>query len=395
MLASDWWRQGRSSRAQEDSRRHLDHTMDWLRVAHDRQSGRGLSAGYSVFHGWLAAYPETTGYAIPTFFDYAQLAGKPEFRSRAVQMANWEIDVQLPTGAVLSGLHPPAGGKNEPAVFNTGQVILGWCRAFDETQDARYLQAAHRAGDWLVQVQSPDGTWSIPDPETATQVHAYDVRTAWSLLELHRRTQEPALVVAARKNLMWTLAQQNERGWFANNAFFVPPHKWHTPFTHTIAYVMEGLLESSRLLNDASYLEAARRTADQLLRIFEVRRFMPGDFDDVWKSGARYSCLTGDAQIAGVWLQLFERTQDVRYLNAALKLNDYVKGTQLLRSLHSGIRGGVKGSQPIFGRYTRFAYLNWAAKFLADSLMLEIRLLASFEQEVRSRLRESDPQRGR
>jgi len=69
-------------------------------------------------------------------------------------------------------------------------------------------------------------------------------------------------------------------------------------------------------------------------------------------------------------------------LNAALKLNDYVKGSQRLRSLHPGIRGGVKGSQPFWGRYTRFTLVNWGAKFLADSLMLELRLMPAFEREV-------------
>ena len=33
--------------------------------------------------------------------------------------------------------------------------------------------------------------------------------------------------------------------------------------------------------------------------------------------------------------------------------------------------GGVKGSFPVDGDYCRYAYPNWAAKFLADSLMLE------------------------
>jgi hypothetical protein len=69
-------------------------------------------------------------------------------------------------------------------------------------------------------------------------------------------------------------------------------------------------------------------------------------------------------------------------LNAALKLNDAVKATQLLHAAHGGIRGGVKGSQPIFGRYTRFTFVNWGAKYLADALMLEERTMASFQGSV-------------
>ena len=40
----------------------------------------------------------------------------------------------------------------------------------------------------------------------------------------------------------------------------------------------------------------------------------------------------------------------------------------------------MKGSQPIFGRYTPGVYVNWDAKFLADSLMLEEQVMEEFER---------------
>jgi uncharacterized protein YyaL (SSP411 family) len=244
------------------------------------------------------------------------------------------------------------------------------------------LEAARRAGDWLVGVQSSDGAWRIESSETETDVHTYDVRTAWSLLELHRLTGQSCYREAARRNLDWALGQQAENGWFEHNAFFVSGDKWNLPFTHTIAYVMEGFQEASRLLGEERYLRAVQKAAERLLRILELRRYMAGEFDQAWKSTAKFSCLTGDAQIAGVWLRLFDQSRDPRFLNAALKLNDFVKATQSLRAWHPGVRGGLKGSHPIQGRYTPFIFVNWGAKFLADSLMLEERLLHEFEREV-------------
>ena len=98
-------------------------------------------------------------------------------------------------------------------VFNTGQVILGWCRTYSETGDARYLSAARRAGDWLLSVQSEDGAWRLPGPEVETLVHAYDARTAWSLLEIDALAKNETYAAAAKRNLDWTLAQQHENGW--------------------------------------------------------------------------------------------------------------------------------------------------------------------------------------
>ena len=364
----------------QDARTHLDQTMAWLARAQEQGGGAGVSAGYSLLDGWLPPYPETTGYIIPTFYDYAQLSGHDEFRSRARRMADWEIEVQLPSGAVRAGLYR-SSTAGTPAVFNTGQVMLGWHRAFTETGDARYLAAATRAANWLVAVQQPTGAWSMNSSEVETTLHAYDVRTAWSLLQLSRLVNNPSYADSAQRNLEWTLAQQHSNGWFDNNAFFISSKKWNRPLTHTIAYVMEGLFETSQILGEMRLLEAARKTADRLLQIFDDRGWVPGEFDCSWNSRAAYRCLTGDAQLAGMWLRLFAHTGDMRYFRAAKKLNADVMGTQDLHCANPGIRGGVKGSQPIAGRYTPFTYINWGAKFLADSLMLQEQLVKDGRSE--------------
>src|SRR5439155_6049687 len=103
--------------------------------------------------------------------------------------------------------------ERRPAVFNTGQVILGWCRAFTETKDERYLESAKRAANWILSVQSVDGSWRQPAPETETVIHAYDVRTAWSLLELYQIVQDRRYRDSAFLNLEWSMSQQRENGW--------------------------------------------------------------------------------------------------------------------------------------------------------------------------------------
>jgi uncharacterized protein YyaL (SSP411 family) len=357
--------------------------MKWLCRAQDHGGGQGgVSAGYSLLHGWLQPYPETTGYIIPTFFDYAQLIQDDEYYARAIKMANWEVEVQLTTGAVQAGVYRGPASNRCPTVFNTGQVILGWCRSFLETKNDLYLDAAVKAANWLVSVQAPDGAWRQSAPETETDVHAYDVRTAWSLLELYQFKRDNRYLNAARLNLDWTLAQQQDNGWFTHNSFFFSSEKWNLPLTHTIAYVLEGLHGAWLRLGEERCAYAVFKTAERLLRLFELRRFLPGEFDENWKSQATYNCLTGSAQLAGVWLCLYEKSGDTRFLNAALKLNDVVKASQSLCSIHNGIRGGVKGSQPIYGHYTPYTFVNWGAKFLADSLMHEEKLMAIFEQRV-------------
>jgi hypothetical protein len=71
-------------------------------------------------------------------------------------------------------------------------------------------------------------------------------------------------------------------------------------------------------------------------------------------------------------------TGERRYAEAAFAANAFVRRTVRLDG-PAAIRGAVKGSFPVDGDYGRFQYLNWAAKFLADSLMSEADVRRDFE----------------
>jgi hypothetical protein len=378
-IGSDWLGVRKPPRSTDE---HLHATMGWLLVAHDKGGRRGVSAGYSIIDGWLPPYPETTGYIIPTLLDYAREEGRDELRARALDMAAWEVEIQLPSGAVRSGVLDGSPKSEAPAVFNTGQVILGWCQAYKESREETFLQAAVRAGNWLVNAQQADGAWRAGSAETTTLAHAYDARTAWSLFELFQLTDDNRYRTAALRQLQWVLSQQRANGWFASNAFFRPGHRWQHPFTHNIAYVLEGLIGAWEHHAGDQYIEAVERTLASLLPRIAPDGFLAGHFDETWGSRASYSCLTGNAQLAGVLFRMSPITGSKDYATDACRLSDYVKSTQELDARHPGFRGGVKGSHPIDGLYSPFVYVNWAAKFFADTLMLERRVGAGGTPKV-------------
>ena len=76
-------------------------------------------------------------------------------------------------------------------------------------------------------------------------------------------------------------------------------------------------------------------------------------------SAARKRCISFSSSRARPELRSF-----------ADELLDSAKAAQPLQSRVDGVRGGVPGSSPAWGRYASFRYLNWAAKFLADALMV-------------------------
>ena len=129
--------------------------IDWLCLTHDVTGRRGSSKGFSLLHGWLPAYPETTGYVIGTLLEHAERSGDDSFVERAREMGDWEIEVQNPDGGVMEGaLRTPPGRS---IVFNTGMVIFGWLDLHERFGTELFLDAAVRAGRWLEEMQTPTG----------------------------------------------------------------------------------------------------------------------------------------------------------------------------------------------------------------------------------------------
>jgi Pectic acid lyase len=342
----------------------LGAAIDWICRAQDAFGDGGVARSYSLaYHpyfkraGWIPSYPETTGYIIPTLFDYAKQTAREDLLDRAVRMADWECDVQMPNGAVQGGtIDEPA----TPAVFNTGQVIFGWVRAYQETRREQYLAAAVRAGDFLVDAQDGDGAWRKSLSDFASRVmksYTYNTRTAWALQVLAEATGDPVYRDAAIRNVEFALTEQLPNGWFKNNCLYDPAR----PLLHTIGIA----------LGNTTYIAAARRAADALLETQDENGRLGGRFDDGWRPAVAWSCLTGNAQMGTVWARLHHATGDQKYFDALVKANRFLRRVQWRDTGNPGLDGGISGSDPIHGRYGRFEVLNWAVKFFADSLMFE------------------------
>jgi hypothetical protein len=341
-----------------EPQQHLNAAIEWLERAHDMGRG-GVSYGYGLQGGWRPAYRETSGYISVTLFDVAARLDRPACRRRAIDICRWLCQVQNADGSIAN----PRFG-DEGIVFDTGQVLQGLVRAFRETREPPFVNAAARAAHWLTAVADQDRRWTRNSFRGAP--HVYDARTAWALLELHALDPRPAWADVARRNLAWAVEEQNELGWFDHCAFRPDA----APFTHTIAYTLEGLLEAGLLLGETRYVDAARRGADAALRHLGSEGFIPGQIDINGTAVSSYSCLTGNCQLAVVWARLYQEFGGERFRTAARRALTYVMRHQNIQPGDPDIRGAIKGSQPVWGRYSPFGYPAWAAKFFVDAMLL-------------------------
>jgi hypothetical protein len=355
---------------ESDDDTHLKATMLWLARAQDQCNGKGVAASYDLGKGWQVAYPETSGYIIATFLEYATIYKDQAFYKRAIEIGDWEIEIQTNGGGILSN---PT--KSHVRVFNTGQVILGWCLLYEKTNDKKYLDAACKAGDFLCRTQENDGRWV---DNTHCGARTYHARIDWALLRLYELTGKKEYLETAEKNIIWVLAQQNKNGWFENCGF-----DNDMPVMHVIVYTIRGLLECHAMnipeINKLDILPKLIKITNCINEFINdkpyrsIKGFIPTSFQNNWVTDAKHSCLTGNAQHAIFLYRLSQVTNDQTYAAYADVVVSALKKTQLIstQANEQNIAGAIAGSYPIYVGYCPHSFPNWATKFFADALLMK------------------------
>lgn len=374
----DQWRflSGVSRPIAGESNKRARAAARWLILAQEATPDDGVSLGYfpcgDHWSGWQPSYPETTGYIIPSLLDYARQHGNRNMHLRALAMADWEMEVQMPSGAVQGGpVCPP--DRQRPAVFNTGMVLQGYAAILAaDGRDERLFAAATRAARFLCADLDDSGHFRTHGPfVSAARIKTYNVLCAWGLYRFGEISGERPFKEAALRAVQAALAEQRDNGWFAHNDLDHPDR----PLTHTIGYALQGLLEVGLASGREEPVEAVRKGIDPLIARISRHGFLAGRFHADWSPASLSACLTGSAQIAVVCLRLFETLGEERYREAGNRLLDFLKTRQPLDTPNPALNGALPGSFPLFlGDYMSAGFPNWATKYLLDGLLLQERL---------------------
>lgn len=360
---------GMSRHAEREIEVHLRAAAEWILRGQAATPDDGVAHSFDVKKGkWLASYPETTGYIIPTLYDFARYYDAPEYATAAERMARWEVAIQLEDGGVRAGTM--AAEIVVPTVFNTGQVLFGLARAFQETGDNAIQIALRRAADWLVDAQDTDGAWrKFPSPFTTAKLNSYNTRSAFGLVRAFEVLHERRYLDAADANVTWTLGRAVENDWLPDNC--LSSNEGDIALTHTIAYSIRGILEVGVSTANSAYVDHAIRMARRVAQAQRADGALPGYLNPRWEAAARWSCVTGNSQMAINWLRLSKIAGEASFVDCAVRANRFNMRLQDCEAANPGIRGGLKGSHPLDGDYMTWRYPNWAAKFFMDALMLE------------------------
>lgn len=349
------WRALASTGHADTDATHVRAAAQWLLEAQRACGGTGYAHSFHLLNGWRPAYPETTGYIIPTLCTAARHYGLPGLRESASAAVRWIASIQQPDGSFCD-LH----GRSR--VFDTGQILIWLNFLADHAPELAMAETQIRAGRWLLSQQERDGSFvrnalnGLP--------HTYDARVGAALVAAGRITKVDALHEAGVKTLRWTLAQQESNGFLRHLSFDGSP-----PYLHTMIYAIDGLLDGYRETGEAPFLAGAAAFADRLLEVARTRdRILRSQYHDDYAVANAQKCLVGLAQWASVCFRLSRLQRSQHYLDQALTTMGFLKRSQI-RCHDPRIHGALMGSAPYWGRYMRLAAPNWGVKFFIDALL--------------------------
>ena len=340
--------------------------LKWLQKSIDCNNGNGSSAFFSRYRhplrGWSPAYPETTGYLIPTLFDYSEYLKEDKWRDYALKCADWLLCVQRPSGGF------PSNYEDNPnlSVFNTAQILLGLLRTYEETGLPVYADACTRAYNWLL-LGLENGIWSDHN-YISDYVPAYYTRVTWPMLLVCQKLNLPGEDRLKEVNAFF-IEKINPNFSIKDWGFFAE----EPAFTHTIAYTIRGYLEFAGLSDDTKLLETAKICMSNLLSAKSENGKTAGTYDENWQGDFSFTCVTGLFQLAIICFRLYETTGEVKWKKEGI--NFMKEGSKAIPNIDPLTdKYAISGSLPLTGKYMRLKYPNWAGKFYLDAVLILERL---------------------
>jgi len=336
-----------------ENKEHLKTAGEWLLYMQNEDGG--YSRKFSFITGRDQSYIETTGYIIPSMIRLGEYLGERKFIHSGLKAGEFLLQVQNEDGS-FSDID-----TRQPFVFDTGQCLTGLNFLYEYSNDTRYLNALQKAAYWLKEVQEKDGSWERFSYNT--QTHTYYSRVAAAMLKSAYLLKDKELEQAALQHVAFVLRQQQPNGFFAKSSFI----EGIAPYLHTLMYVLEGLLDIYDMMPQEEILQAVLKNAERFAHINLHRDLiLCSQYDSEFRCVNHERCITGLAQWAGVALRLYALTNDERFLKSAVNTLFYVKAKQIKSS---SMRGGFSASIPFWGRYGSFDFVNWNNKFFIDALL--------------------------
>ena len=173
-----------TKRSSEETLRAL---LRWM--LHAQRRDGGIAAYYSLLTGYSESYPEVTGYIVPTLYDLGRETGDERSAVAAERATRWLLALQMPAELFPEDCTAYSKKRSAAVGLQHRTNLAGIGSRLRRNEHSEILQAAMSAGDWLVKMQQPDGSWSGPGAYQGTGAHLlqHGRMVAGRIIRTHRR----------------------------------------------------------------------------------------------------------------------------------------------------------------------------------------------------------------
>lgn len=334
----------------------LSENLDWIMKSFLTNNGEGSSGTRSIRGSWGSVYPETTGYLISTLYRTADYLDDEDGRAMAMSQLSFLESIENKDGSYKQSLE-----ITDPIVFDTAQILHGLL--FYSSMLSKPKQILNRTkatADWLgkqLDDEGQFGNYNYVDNYNP----AYYARIAWAMAsaELIKYSRPRTKT----KTLIKKIAEmQNENFSFKSWGFYPD----EIGLTHTIAYTLRGLWECGEILNDRKLKKRVRLSMDRLSKEIGEKGAVAASYDEDWNGDYSYQCAVGNAQLAMLYLLLYETSGMKKHLEHIELLLKPLLSKQRKVFIN---KGAIPSSIPLKGKYQRLKYTNWTQKFFCDVLL--------------------------
>jgi malonyl-CoA O-methyltransferase len=286
------------------------------------------SGGIMIHDSSEDAYPECTGYTIPTLIDCG-------YRKFAVKLGKWLESVQTSTGGIIGA------ASDRVFLFDTAQVLRGYLALCKTGED--FHESAKKAAACLYKGLLENGVRGF-EPQ-------YDSYGSGAIPESIMLYALPPLVEAGEMFDIpeYLVAVNNCVEFYKNASDFLKT----STLTHFLAYQLEALI-------DLGFFDLALPTLDFLQGKQTEEGSVPAN------DGVNWVCIPGLAQLAICWY----------------KLGRYEPADKAMKWLAEAQNrsGGHYGSLGLGATYFSENEICWATKFYVDAYRLRIK--SNFDREA-------------
>ena len=290
-------------------------------------------------------YTEITGYGVLLCLRLWKWERDQMFLELARRAGDWIVKAQYlgsnrkAFGGFFDRYYKDAG-EFYPNLYAYPAAVccVALTKLYESTDESKYLESALKAAEWLMGVMwhpisRGKGAFKeyyyLAKDTFSVRLYPYEaICTALTLMLLNALLKDERYHVTAEEALSWALRTQTDDGSFPM-CYDLNKGKYDSIlYTHFIAYTLYNLvgfplLDLSEMLNNMSYTEKAVKCADWLIRNQDKDG---GLFTYYYVSGKHswHKQSPSVAQAICAWLKVYERTNQEKYKEAAVKATQWL-----------------------------------------------------------------------